>query len=170
MSHLCTHIIPLPTSSFQCYIYKGLPKINGKTSYGVREEKFGCPEPIGVGWIYGVSETDGRNNRCCEDMLDHTPHNFQGAAVDGNHCWLTKEATTTLSDGTTYTGKWIGYMAGDTSDKVLEYATLAEAKAAGCGVDDSTTVIESLDSAAQAVNPASLLVTAMVATAFGLAM
>ena len=84
----------------KCYVWKGLPLI--AASYG--SGQVACPAAqVEGGYVYQKSETDGRNNHCCEEMVDHTPHNYRGAAVDGNLCWLTSNTTTVLADGTSYT-------------------------------------------------------------------
>ena len=69
-------------------------------------------------------------------MLDHTPITYRGAAADGNLYWLTTDTNTTLSCGSEYTGKWIGFKAGDMSDAVLQYTNVAAAEAAGCHIGD----------------------------------
>lgn len=86
--------------------------------------------------MYGIGEEDGRNNHCCEDMLDVSPNTFRGAAIDGNHCWLKTATTRVISDCSSYTGKWVGFLADDTSDAILEYDTEDEAEAAGCHIGD----------------------------------
>jgi hypothetical protein len=117
----------------KCYIYHGLPERDG--DYG--QTNVGCPAPVGdTGWVYRVDESDGRNNHCCEDMMDSTPVTFRGAAIDGNLCWLNVDHETRLSDCSTYTGKWIGFMEDDTSDDVLVYTSLTQAEEAGCHIGD----------------------------------
>jgi hypothetical protein len=69
-------------------------------------------------------------------MLDSNPVTYRGAAIDGNLCWLNVEQETKLSDCSTYTGKWIGFMADDTTDDVLVYTSLTQAEEAGCHIGD----------------------------------
>ena len=147
----------------KCYLWEGLPFVDG---YG--GTRVACPlAQVEGGYVYQQDESDGRNNHCCEEQIDSTPHTFRGAAVDGNLCWLTEPTTTTLADGTLYTGKWIGFMAGDTSDDVLLFTTVTEAEIAGCHIGDwDEKSVNQSDGAATKSGVGALAITAIVVGAF----
>ena len=133
----------------KCWIYDGLPKLEANSGRGPTGNMVGCPPAVGEsGWVWGSDEKDGRNNGCCEEVPAPIPGNFRGQAIDGNPCFVEEAVTTTIADGTEFTGMWVGFMEGDTSDDVHLYADTAAAKSAGCHIGD-------WDSKAPVADPAS---------------